>query len=952
MKKIIKKLLKWTGITLLVLIILLILIPILFKDQLKQLVIDEVNKSLTAELSLRDFDLTFISTFPNMTVELMDAKLTGKNEFEGVALADIKNITAHVGFWSVIAGDQVEIDEVHITDPTFDVRVLENGLANYDIVKPDSTMTEEELSEPSSFKLTLNEYSINNAQINYDDRASNMSASIKNLNHTGSGDLTADIIDFITTTSMDELSFDMGGIAYLTEVKTNADVNLLMEFKENTSKFTLKENEIHLNEIKLSVDGFYEMLEDHDNMDLALDASEATFKEFLSLIPTFYHSGYEGMVSSGKLALDGMVKGKIDETNLPAWDFGLKVSNGSVKYPDLPGKINNIQVDAGSAFAGGDNLDLMTVDVSKFHANFSKNTIDANLSLKRLMSDPFIQSAIKAHVNLGTLKDFVPLEEGESYNGIMDADVDIRGAMSALDAGDFEKFKAEGELILSDVLYSSESVPDDVDIKKVKFTFSPQNLALDELDAKMGKSDFAMKGKVDNYFGYILREEVLKGDFTFNSNYLDLEGLMPASEAAEVSESGESSGDTGAATNEPLLVPANIDFELFTNIKKTRYNDIDVSNISGNVHIKDEIAELKNLSMKAMGGTVGLTGNYNTQNHSQPKMDFGYTLKEIDIHELATHFLTVEKLAPIAKYAYGNISSTFDMTTDLTPSFEPILSSLSSVGDLSSKSLSIKGFKLLEKLESATKLQNISDQTLKGFKTHFTIEDGKVSVTPFNVNLGKIDSKVSGYTTLDQKMDYNLKMDVPKNQLPASVIKEVEGLLSKANAAIPFVNIGQLPNKIPVNVKMVGDVKNPKITTDMKEAIMNAMGVEDNLVETIKETVKDTVTAIVNEQIDNAKEELEKQKQKILADAQREADKVKKQCNDQATNIWKEAYKQADDGVKAAGSNPIKKRLAEEAAKVAKREADKQLEKAKAQCQKQADGIMNKARSEADKLGN
>ena len=949
MKKIVKKFLKWTGITFLVLIILLILIPILFKDQLKELVINEVNKTLTAELSLRDFDLTFISTFPNMTIELMDAKLTGKNEFKGVTLMDIENVRAHVGFWSVVSGDQVEIDEVHITNPTFDVRVLESGLANYDIVKPDSLMTEEELSEPSSFKLSLKEYSITNGQVKYDDRASDMSAEIKNLNHTGTGDLTADVIDFATTTAMDELSYDMGGIAYLSKVKTNADVNLLMEFKETSSKYTLKENSIKLNEVTLSIDGFYEMLENYDNMDLKLDASQATFKEFLSLIPTFYHSGYEGMISSGKLALNGEVKGKLDDKNLPAWDFKLKVNDGSIKYPDLPGKIHNIQVDAGSAFKGGDNMDLMTVDVTKFHANFSKNTIDANLALKRLMSDPFIQSKILAHVDLSTLKDFVPMEEGESYNGIMDADVDIRGAMSALDNNDFEAFTAKGELILSDVLYKSAGVPDDVDVKRVKFTFSPQNLTLNELDAKMGKSDFNMSGKVDNYLGYILREEVLKGDFALNSNYLDLEGLMPASEEG-VTET--TATETTEVSDEALLVPGNIDFELTTNIKKTRYNGIDVSDVKGNVNLKDEIATLKGLTMKAMGGTVGLKGSYNTQNHSKPKMDFGYNLIDVDINTLAKHFLTVEKLAPITKYAFGKISSNFDMKTDLTPSFEPIMSSLSSFGDLSSNSISIKGFKLLEKLESATKLKNISNQTLKNFKTHFKVEDGKVSVTPFKVKLGKINTDISGYTTLEQRMDYKMKMNVPKDQLPASIIKEVEGLLSKANAAIPFVNIGKLPDIIPVNVKMIGDVKNPKITTDMKEAIMNALGVEGNIIDNVKETIKDTITTIINDQIDNAKEELEKQKQKIMADAQKEADKVKAECNNQATKLWNEAYKQSDDAVKAAGSNPIKKRLAQEAAKIAKKEADKQLTNAKAQCQKQSDNIMDKARTEADKLGN
>ena len=59
---------------------------------------------------------------------------------------------------------------------------------------------------------------------------------------------------------------------------------------------------------------------------------------------------------------------------------------------------------------------------------------------------------------------------------------------------------------------------------------------------------------------------------------------------------------------------------------------------------------------------------------------------------------------------------------------------------------------------------------------------------------------------------------------------------------------------------------------------------------------------------------------------------------------------QADELVKAAGSNPIKKKIAEEAAKKARAETDKQVEKTKAAARKQADGIMAKAREEADKV--
>ena len=189
-KSLFRRIMKWSGITLLLIIIALILIPIFFKDQLKELALKEVNKMLLAKVEIRDFDLTFISTFPHMTARFDGVSVTGTGKFKGVKLADIKRFDAHVNFWSVVGGDQVEIEGISLDEPKIDVRVLNDGTANYDIMKPDSLQTPEEKAEPSSFKLSLKEYAINNAQVSYDDQAGNMLAVLKNMTHFGSGDLT------------------------------------------------------------------------------------------------------------------------------------------------------------------------------------------------------------------------------------------------------------------------------------------------------------------------------------------------------------------------------------------------------------------------------------------------------------------------------------------------------------------------------------------------------------------------------------------------------------------------------------------------------------------------------------------------------------------------------------------------------------------------------------------
>ena len=953
MKKVVKKILKWTGISLLVIIVLLILIPILFKDQIKLMVVDEVNTNLNAKLTIEDFDLTFITTFPNMTVEIHDAKLTGIKEFKDVELMKIKTLTAHVGFWSVIGGDQVEIDEIHIVEPIIDFRILKNGLANYDILKPDTEKTKEEIEEPSSFKLSLKKYTITNARIKYDNCASDMFAELINVNHSGSGDLTADIVDFETKTTIDKLTYRMEGLNYLTEVKTDADINLLIKFKEKSSKFTLKKNSISLNKVELSLDGYYEMFEGYDDMDLKLDASKSSFKDFLSLIPRFYHSGYESMVSSGSMSLNGLIKGKMDEKNLPGWDFDVKLKDGSIKYPGLS-KITNVQVNAASKCPGGEDLDDMTFDMPKFHANLSKNTIDGSLFMKKLMSDPYIQSSINTHVDLATLKDFIPMEKGEEYSGILDADADIKGEMSALDTEDYENFTAAGTVELSKMNYKSEELSEKVDINHLKLTFSPESLVLNELDAQMGESDFKLDGEIHDYFDYMLRDGVLAGDFNLNSDCIDLDDLMGIYPEEETRADGQTFGAVAPAPVEvePTLVPANIDLKISTTINKARYSGIDAKDISGKLVLKDEIAELSNFDLKAMGGDIGLTGNYNTQDHENPKFNFGYELKEIDIEELTKNFLTLEKLAPIAKYAKGKISSSFDMSSNLTTGLMPVLNSISSDGDVSSNKLQVTGFELLNKIEQVTKFKDFSKQTFKNFTTHFSVHDGKVMLTPFDLKLGGINTKVSGYTTLEKNMNYKFAMNVPKDKIPATILKEVEKGLTTLNGLHPSIKMGDLPAFIPVNVFASGDPKNPKITTDLKEQVSKAVKAQiGNLIEDIKTAVKDSVTAIIDDKVDDLKAEIEKQKKAILADAQKKANEAKALAKKGADKIRTEADAFGKKLIQEAGSNPLKKKLAEAAAKKYMDEAEKKAITLEKEGENKADAVMKKANEQADKLG-
>lgn len=954
-KSLLKKTLKWTGITFGFLIVLMISIPIIFKDDIKNLVLKEVNKSLKADVSIQDIDLTFISTFPAITIELSDVKVVGRTAFKGVELASIKSFSAHVGLWDIVSGDQIEIDEIHLSDAQFDVRVDPNGMANYDIVIPTEELPKKEQEEPSSFKMSLNEYSLTNVAIRYDDQASDMFAEIVNLNHSGSGDLTAEVIDFNTQTTIDSLTYKMDGLTYLSNVKTKAVANLLMEFNEKSSKFTFRENEFELNNFKTSLAGSYEMFAKHDQMDLTMNTNNIAFKDLLSLIPSFYQSGYESMVAKGDVQMKAVVKGKMDDKNLPGWDVGLRVKNAQIKYAGVPSSINNIVVDAGSAFVGGSDLDKMTLDVNKFHADFVGNVIDANLKMRNPMTDPLIDSKVKAKVNLASIGKVMPLATGESYQGKLNADVVLNGRMSAIEKENYEAFQAKGIVELFGMNYKSADLNEQVAIEKMTLRFSPKNLSLEKMDVKMGKSDFSLNGSIDNYLGYFFRNELLKGQFDFNSNYLDIDQLMgvttTASTPTATTETASSEPAPVAADTEPILIPDNVDFALNSNLKKVHYNGIDVTNIKGNIGLKEEVAALNNLTMNALGGTVGLTGSYNSKDHNKPVIDFGYNLGNIDVQQLAKNFLTIKKLAPIAQYTKGKISSKLSMKSDLTKALEPVYSSLTGSGDLFTNVITISGFEPMKKIGESLNMNKLSNQTIKDVKAYFSMANGKVKLKPFTVKMEGVETEISGTSSIDQSIDYVLNMNVPKDKIPAELIKTAEQGLSKINGVIPKLNVASFPAILKVTTLVGGTFTKPIIKTNFKEALLKATGnLKENIVNSVKEKVKDTVKAVIDNKIKEVKEDLNAQKQALLEDAQKQADRVKLEGQKAGDAIRKEAENQCANLMNEAGSNPIKKKAAELSCKQLKKTAENKAQKVSDEANEKADMIMAKAREKANAI--
>jgi uncharacterized protein involved in outer membrane biogenesis len=103
-KSLFRRIMKWSGITLLLLIVLLIAAPFIFKDKIIALVKEETNKSLNAKVDFGEFDLSLISSFPDFRFKINKVSVIGINEFKDDTLAYIAELKTDINLKSVISG--------------------------------------------------------------------------------------------------------------------------------------------------------------------------------------------------------------------------------------------------------------------------------------------------------------------------------------------------------------------------------------------------------------------------------------------------------------------------------------------------------------------------------------------------------------------------------------------------------------------------------------------------------------------------------------------------------------------------------------------------------------------------------------------------------------------------------------------------------------------------------
>jgi len=873
-----KKFLKWTGIVLLILFLILLIAPFLFKDKIISKIKEETNKNLNAKVDFGGFDLSLLRSFPNLSLKLENLSVINMEPFAGDTLVFTKELGLTIDIMSVIRGDQINIRRVYLNSPVMNFLVTKEGKTNWDIAKPSPAGAPAEKS--SAFKASLKYYSISNGRIIYDDKSLGFYLKLNDLNHSGSGDFTQDLFVLSTKTEIASTDLDYGGVRYINHGKTKIDADLNMDMKN--FKFTFKDNKIALNALNLGVDGWLAMPDTNIDMDIKFSASQSDFKNFISMIPAVYAKDFNDVKASGTMALAGFVKGRYNGASMPGFGMNLKIDHGMFKYPSLPSAVENTNIDL--AIQNPDGVpDHTVINLKQLHTEIGGDVFDAKLYLKTPVSDPDLDASMKGRVDLSKLSKIVPLEKGTELQGLITADLTAKGQMSAMKSKNFDHFDAAGTLSVNNMKYVSAAMPQAVELHTMQLEFNPSVVELKAFSAQVGKSDFSASGSLENFIAYAIKNEMMKGNLKLNSNVIDLNEFMTGSETA---------GTPDTAKLSIINVPENINFRLSASIGKLLYENVDIRNVKGDIIVADHAIRMSDVVMSLLDGGMKMNGAYSTVHPEKPTIAFQLDFNELDIQKTAVTFNSVQKMAPIVKNCKGKYSGSMSLAGDLAKDMSPVLPSLNGFGKLSTSNITVDNFPAFSKIADALKMPSWKQVNVAPMNPSFKFTDGRVVLDPVTVNVNTYKTTIAGSNGFDQTIDYTMASDIPRAAFGSAANSVLNNLVNQANSKGANLSIGET---VPVKLKIIGTVTDPKVSTDLNKEGAKAM---------------DELKAKAKEEFDKKKAEAEaKLKAEAQARMDAEADKLKKEGASRAKaiadSLKNAAAKQAKDKLK--GFNPFKK---------------------------------------------
>lgn len=361
------------------------------------------------------------------------------------------------------------------------------------------------------------------------------------------------------------------------------------------------------------------------------------------------------------------------------------------------------------------------------------------------------------------------------------------------------QWEVRGSLSFKQMRGFSRMMPIPIKIDQTTMKFNTNDITLTDARLHLGKSNFVLNGEINKIRQAMLRGGKLKGKFSLTSDYIDCNQLIKAMNSGmqyaeqhgstdQESLSAESLAtlDTHTlqdsitvasldTTDQVFVIPAYLDITLHTDAKRIDFKDAELSNVEGEIIIRDQSINLSNLAMNSNIGRGNMTMFYTAKDNSGASAGFDLDMEDVMVEKLISLYPAIDTLVPMLRSFEGVVDCQITATCKMDSTMSIELPSLHSACYLHGENMVLLDGETFTEISKTLMFKNKKRNVIDSISVDLAIKDNKIEVFPFLVEMDRYKVAVGGTHNLD--MTFNYHLSVLKSPVPFKLGIDITGNL-------------------------------------------------------------------------------------------------------------------------------------------------------------------------------
>lgn len=752
-----RKLLSFFGIIIGTLLLALVVIAAFFEDQVGELFVRELNKSLKNDLRIQNVDLSLIKYFPEAGVTLEGVDLMDGHTLSNTFMK-AQNVSLRFSSMSLLSG-KYDIKTINVQDAAMLVLIDKQGRASYDIFKE----TNQRSSNSSEFQMALERASFKNVELIYIDENTQQEIAM-NINRADlSGEFSNEKFKLKSTADIFSGFVKIEGDKYLVGKDISYDANIDTDLKNGL--YRLQNVAVKVDKTNtFTVDGTIESKEKSTDYNLTINGKDCNLSSVLDVLPSRYAKPLGDFESTGTFFFESFIKGRYDAINTPLVNISFGLNDGKITSPRLDYALKGASFKA-SFDNGGNKPETGFFEMPKFTGVLHGEDIEMNLRATNL-DDPDIRFGFKGNVPMDAVHQLFNVPSIEDGDGLFEIkELQISGKYKdMIDPYGIARVDAKADMNFND--FEIEMNKKSVTIKDGQMSLNDNKLSVKEVNITAPGTDLVVTGDFQNLIPVFFKDSInskdaqLKFNAKLEGKSLDLDRLIDLVstdlEEGDVPEAVyDSLKQNEVEQNEDFF--ALIDGKFEANIEKVNYRKINAKNLTGQLIFNNNTLKIRNVKVDAMRGNFTLRGDVIFD--EAPDLTAKIYCDQIDAREFFRQSEDFGQDYLTYKNIRGKLDAKIKIDAKWDETGEFLDDKLSILSDVKLTNGELLGFKMLEDFSKYIKLQDLRRVRFTKINNQFALQNNTFFIPTMFIQSNALNLTFSGRHTVEHDMDYLIKVN-------------------------------------------------------------------------------------------------------------------------------------------------------------------------------------------------